>query len=481
MKGTRIFSLFLALLFMISIGATVVYQWIPATSIDSNLKELDQYLIEQDFHGVFLVGYQGDVIFEKSYGYQDKENDIKNSIDTAFLTGSLTKQFTAAAILQLHEQGKLELTDTINKYYPDYPNGHNITIHQLLTLTSGLPEYLDIFEKDALVGKEYSVEQVIDEVQKMEPRHSPGEVFEYNNTNYFMLAGMIEKVSGESYEKYIQKHLFERAGMEHSAYGFDSSKQENRAVGYMNDNYDVALFVHPSLSFGGGALSSTAHDLFLWDRALREEKILTNNSKNFMFSSHTPKSLMPKSYGYGQYVIEDGKKMFHPGFIKGFSSNMYRDIEKDVVVIALSNKDSDFLPMVPAFLHDFSERLEHSYIGYGVLASLYITLAFITFVLYKWFSYLYQRKLTFRSAKWYRIVFQTCILQALGFILLVVPFIPTFSHELFSSYQLLLIVAPFWGTIVNLIILLFVLATLGAIQPFIKIERQEMGTVSLIP
>lgn len=176
MKGTRIFSLFLALLFMISIGATVVYQWIPATSIDSNLKELDQYLIEQDFHGVFLVGYQGDVIFEKSYGYQDKENDIKNSIDTAFLTGSLTKQFTAAAILQLHEQGKLELTDTINKYYPDYPNGHNITIHQLLTLTSGLPEYLDIFEKDALVGKEYSVEQVIDEVQKMEPRHSPGEV-----------------------------------------------------------------------------------------------------------------------------------------------------------------------------------------------------------------------------------------------------------------------------------------------------------------
>lgn len=481
MKRTLL-SVYIVILLVISIGATAFYQAKLYSNIESNVEELDHYLTEQNFSGSILIGQHGEVLFEKAYGYQDQEKGIKNSTDTAFLIGSGTKQFTAAAILQLQEQGKLKTMDTINKYYSDYPNGENITIHHLLTHTSGLPEYLDIFEKDELVGKEYSVEEVVSEVQKMEPRHSPGEVFEYNNTNYFMLGGIVEMVSGERYESYIQTHLFEPAGMTKTAFGFDASKQTEMANGYMNDEYGEAPFIHPSLSYGGGALSSTTYDLFLWDRALYGSGILTEDSKKIMFTSYTSESLLPnQAYGYGQYLVKDETIMYHPGFIDGFSSNIYRDLDKGLVVIALSNRDGDFIPMIPALLNDFSERIEHSYIGYGTLVMSFLILTFIAYCLIKWGVSVYRGKLELRRAKWYRITFQTVILQVLGLILLVVPFAPGMAHKLFSSNQLLLVVAPFWGTLINLLVLLFVLASFGAIQPFIKMERVLKANVQSQP
>lgn len=469
LKQNKLLSLYIVFLLVISIGATAFYQMRLFSTTERNLEELDEFLKEQNFSGSVLVGYKGDIVFEESYGFQDKKNNIKNTSETAYLTGSITKQFTAASILQLQEKGKLDVTDTVDKFYPNYPNGENITIHQLLTHTAGLPEYLDIFEKDELVSKIYSVDEVMEGVQKLEPKSKPGEKFEYNNTDYFMLGGIIEKVSGESFEDYVYQNIFEPAGMVSSAFGYDSKRQLQIATGYMNEKFEIAPYVHPTLSYGGGAFSSTVLDLYKWDRALYGDKILTNDSKKLMFTSHTEESLMPgQSYGYGQYVVKEDTTTFHPGFITGFSSNIYRDTEKEIVVIALSNTDSGLLPMIPAMLKDFSERIEGSYIGFCVLALLYLVFAFIIYTLFKWTKGMKQGTISFKHAKWYRITFQTVLLQLLGLIFLVIPLLPGFAHEMFSSQRLLLVVAPLWGSIVNLSVLLFVLLSIAAIQPFVQ-------------
>lgn len=469
MMKRNVLLYYMIFLLLVSTVATAFYQFKPYSNMKSNLKELDDYLVKQNFSGSVLVGYQGEILFEKSYGYQDQQNNIKNSSETAYLTGSITKQFTAAAILQLQEQGKLNVEDTIDKYYPDYPNGENITIHQLLTHTAGLPEYLDIYEKDELVSNEYTVDQIITETSKLAPKSKPGENFEYNNTDYFMLGGIIEKVSEQSFEEYVQQHIFEPAGMDTAAFGYDPTRQSQMAVGYMNDEFEIAPYVHPTLSYGGGAFSASALDLYRWDQALYGEQILSAKSKEMMFTSYTSESLLPnQAYGYGQYIVKKNTIMYHPGFITGFSSNMYRETDKELVIIALSNTDSGLIPMIPALLNDFSKNIQHSYIGYGILAALALSFIFIVYTLLKWIRGFKQGTVTIQRARWFRIVFQTIPLQLVGLLFIAVPFLPGFFHELFSSTKLLLVAAPVWGTIVNLLILLFVLFSIAGIQPFIQ-------------
>jgi CubicO group peptidase (beta-lactamase class C family) len=470
MKKTLMIT-YLALLLIVNIGVTVFLQWPLQPNIKANVKELDQYLSEQKFNGSVLVGYKGEIIFQKGYGFQDKENGVKNSEDTAFLVGSITKQFTAAAILQLQEQGKLQVTDTLYRYFPEYPNSENITIYQLLTHQAGLPEYLDLYEETDY-GKEYTVDQLLEKVQDAPVKGQPGEKFEYNNTGYNLLGGIIEKVSGQSYDDYLQEHIFAPAGMKHSAFGFDSDRQPERAVGYLNEEFEKAPFVHPSFSFAGGAISSTLEDLFLWDRALAGDKILSKKSKQEMFKSYTKETLMPnQAYGYGMYIVEEGKSMYHPGFINGYSSNIFRSTENALVVIGLSNQGDSLHSMLPAILYDFSENLEHSWIGYTAKVLLYLLLAVNVYVLARLIVGLDQGKRTLRAAHWYRVVFQTVLLGLISLVLLIIPFAPGFAHELFSSQRLMFVVAPVWKTAVNLVVLLSTLTGIGAIQPFIKKEK----------
>lgn len=470
MKKTLMIT-FLALLLIVNIGLTGFLQWPLSPNIQANVKELDQYLNEQEFNGSVLVGYKGKIVFEKGYGYQDKEAGIKNSTDTAFLLGSITKQFTATAILQLQEKGKLEITDTLDHYYRDYPNSENITIQQLLTHQAGISEYLDFYEEDDF-GKEYTVDQLFEKVKVAPVKNEPGTKFEYNNSGYNLLGGIIEKVSGQSYEDYLQEHIFQPAGMEQSAFGFDDAKQPERAVGYLNKEFDKAPFVHPSFAYAGGAISSTLGDLFLWDRALAGDKILSQNSKREMFRSHTKETLMPnQAYGYGMYIVEEGKSMYHPGFIHGFSSNIFRSTENDLVIIGLSNQGDSLHSMLSAILYDFSENIEHSYIGYLVKALLFVLLAVNAYVLGRWIVGLDHSKRALQSARWYRIAFQTVLLGLISLALLIIPFAPSFAHELFSSQRLLFMAAPIWKTVVNLVVVLSTLTAIGAIQPFIKKEK----------
>ncbi|MDZ5471687.1 serine hydrolase domain-containing protein [Bacillus sp. 31A1R] len=467
MNRTKIFTCFLVILLVISVGATTLIQLPVKLSIDQNINELDQYLINQKFNGTILIEHEGEVVFEKGYGYQHKELGIKNTSETAFLIGSITKQFTAAAILKLQEDGKLRVDDTIDQYFPNYPHGETITIHHLLTHTSGIPEYLDFLDKGDLASLEWTPEQIISEIQSKPFHFEPGEKYEYNNTAYVMLGGIIEQVSGESYEAFLKNHFFIPLSMSNSSFGYSSQKEQ--AIGYMNEKYEKAKFVHPTFPHGGGALASTVHDLLKWTKALETNKVISNKNKEQMRMSHTGYTLLPgQSYGYGQYVFNDGKNVYHPGYIYGFSSNLYHDTEKEIVVVALSNMHDSMLPMIPSFIHEFSERVEHSIYGNIMTGLIFILTAWSISVLVKWIRRLNRGEITLGKARWYRIVFQTILLQLIGLALLIIPFIPNIKVDILSSVYLLYVIAPFWGSIVNLVIVVFVLICMGSVHPYLK-------------
>jgi CubicO group peptidase (beta-lactamase class C family) len=474
MKVKIVITIYLSFLLLINLGSTAYFQIFNSFSnIDANLEELDHYLKEQKFNGNILVGHKGEILFENSYGFQDYENGIRNQPETAFLIGSGSKQFTAAAILKLEEQQKLNIKDTIHQYLPQVPNGEQITIHQLMTHTSGLPDYLNYLEKSTKVGLEWTTNQIIEEMANKPTKDAPGKSFNYNNYGYVLLGAVIESITGENYETYIQTELLTPSEMSQTGFGYIPSQSET-AIGYMDDKYEVARYVHPSFAHAGGALSSTTRDLYKWHQALASEKLLSNKSKEKMFQSHTEKSLLPgQSYGYGNYIVKEGEKMYHPGFIDGFSSNIYRDTKNDLVIIVLSNMDSSFLPAIPAFLNDFSEQVQNSYIGYLGLTFLILLMAWATYILIKWLRGFQNGSLILAQVKWYRIVFQTSLLQLIAVALAIIPFVPALTVDLISSNHLLFVAAPIWGLAVNLIIVLFVLASIGAIQPFMKNQHVE--------
>ncbi|MFE8702273.1 serine hydrolase domain-containing protein [Cytobacillus sp. FJAT-54145] len=469
MKRKVLLPIYLVLLLLISLGTTIYFQFLVPLNTELNLKALDKYLKQESYNGTILISYKGEVIFEKGYGYADKENEVKNTPETAFYLGSITKQFTAASILHLQEAGKLKVADTVHQYYPQFPNGENITIHQLLTHTSGLPEYLDYLENDDTKGREWKTDDIIKAVQDKPAKSQPGEKYEYNNFGYVILGGVIEKVTGERYEQYIKDHILTPIGMSQTDFGYNESTQPVKAIGYMSDKYEVAPFVHPTFSHAGGALSSTLHDLYLWTLALEGNKILSENSKKLMFSqSYTGATLMPgQAYGYGVYVIDE-EKMYHPGYIDGFSSNIFRDTETDLVVIGLSNMHDSILPMLPSMLQDFSYRAENSYLGYLVSGLLYVILLWSYIILVKWLVGLYRGTRKLQRARWYRVVFQTVLLQIIGIILFLAPILPGFALDMLFPSRLLFLVAPFWADAVNVLVALFILLTLAALQPFIK-------------
>ncbi|MEE4176402.1 MAG: serine hydrolase domain-containing protein, partial [Bacteroides sp.] len=276
---TKNLNLFLLLL-LLGFGAAAQRSGNRNAQLNRTLDEL----IEQRFQpnepgGVALVAKGDEVIYEKAFGMANLELEVPMQTDMVFRIGSVTKQFTAVAILQLLEQGKLSLQDDITKFIPNYPtHGHTITIHQLLNHTSGIMSYTDnpeVFNLESM-RKQLNPEGLVDLFKNQPMNFAPGERFLYNNSGYILLGYIIEKVSEESYADYVRTQLFEPAGMEHSLYGDDKQILKNRAYGYqpIEDGYANADFLDMSLPYAAGSLMSTARDLFKWNQALKSGKIL---------------------------------------------------------------------------------------------------------------------------------------------------------------------------------------------------------------
>jgi CubicO group peptidase (beta-lactamase class C family) len=295
---------------------------------------------DRGFMGAVLIAKDDKILLEQGYGFANVEWDVPNTPDTKFRLGSITKQFTATAILQLVEAGALRLDDPACNYVPDCPEAWKpVTIHQLLNHTSGIPSYTglpDFFApKNSRIPLSPLEVVMLTKDRKLE--FQPGEGWNYNNTGYVLLGHIIEKVSGVKYDAYLKEHIFDPLDMKDSGYDWTRPVQKHRASGYLYNPstkaYTNADYLDMSLPHAAGSLYSTVKDLYQWDRALAAGKLLKKSSFELMF--------MPgkKNYGYGWGIetVDGRKQIGHGGGINGFSTMIARYPDQNAVVIVLSN------------------------------------------------------------------------------------------------------------------------------------------------
>ena len=332
----------------------IFFLLLPLTSVaQKNYQQLlDQYMQAQttvrNFSGAVLVMKQNKVLLEKGYGLADREWNIPNTPETKFRIGSVTKQFTAACILQLIEAGKLSADDKLSKFFPGFPKGDSVTIHMLLNHTSGIASYTDTREFMNVARLDLSKDSMISFFKNKPYNFSPGSKFSYNNSGYFLLGAILEKISGLSYDDYLRKNIFDKLEMKNSGVDRLDSVMEMRARGYSRIGKKVvnADFISMGWPYSAGVLYSTVRDLYKWDRALYGNKILSKESLQKMF---TPGK---SNYGYGIIIdsLEKHPRIWHNGGIPGFSTNFSRFVNDDICTIVFSNNESntDFIAIALA-------------------------------------------------------------------------------------------------------------------------------------
>jgi CubicO group peptidase (beta-lactamase class C family) len=337
---------------------------------------LDSYMQAQSefqhFSGAVLLVRNDSILLKKGYGLADIEWNIPNTVDTKFRIGSNTKQFTAACILQLEQQGKLSLSDTLGKYFSGFEYGSKVTLHMLLTHSSGLQDYFHLKRfQGPLVGNHEFIPVFISKdslVALMKTKlydFLPGVDLHYSNTGYFLLGLIIERVSGKSYEDYLSEHIFKVAGMKNTGVDKYDTILKNRAKGYLissgktsnafDQNYTTDLM------FANGSLYSTIEDMYKWDKALYGTNILNDESKNKMFfpygyaiekikktadfetTTQAPMDPIWHHLGYGVWVdtFLTRQRIFSRGATSGFHSTIFRFPNNNCYVAVLQNNEEN--------------------------------------------------------------------------------------------------------------------------------------------
>jgi CubicO group peptidase (beta-lactamase class C family) len=322
------------------------------------------------FNGNALIAKGNGIIYQKSFGNRNLDSALLLDNNSVFELASISKQFTAMGILLLEQKGQLKITDTLRKFFPELPY-NNITIYNLLTHTSGLPDYLSemknkwdhhqiAFNKDviAFLAKE-----------KPQPYFSPGQKFDYSNTGYVLLASIIEKVSGDSYNDYMYKHIFKPLHMHFTtvynnrrsvkstvpnyAYGYIYTADTHKYVLPDSVKEDDFVYYLDGIT-GDGTVNSTTGDLLIWENALLRNKLLDKLTQQSMFSYHSVMDTAKHSY-YG-YGVELGKNEFgsyiaHDGSWPGYSTSMIHYKENGYTVIVLSNNQSYAVDISDAIIY----------------------------------------------------------------------------------------------------------------------------------
>jgi CubicO group peptidase (beta-lactamase class C family) len=288
------------------------------------------------FSGTVLIAKNEKIIINKGYGYADLELDVKNQKDTKYRIGSLTKQFTAAAVMQLADQNKLKIEDKLINYIPDYPRGDEITIKNLLNHTSGIFDYTRTQKFRNMMGQRIKLNKVIELFKGKDLNFEPGQKYQYCNSNYVLLGYIIEQVSGLSYEEYLHKNIFDPLDMHNSGYAYHHKIIKGRASGYvMNSAGNKSNIYHDDATFahGAGALYSTTKDLYKWDRALYTNQILSDNSLKQMFTTYKG------NYGFGFKIdkLFKNRRIYHHGGTMGYTASINRYVDEDITIIVLSN------------------------------------------------------------------------------------------------------------------------------------------------
>ena len=290
----------------------------------------------------FLVWSHGSVVFAKGYGLADIASKTPVTPDTRFAVGSITKQFTAACVLLLAQQGKLSLDDKLAKYVPEMPNADRITLRILLNQDSGLHNFPSTAEHSWPLSGAIPPEKIIAILKTDKPDFAPGEKWEYSNANYAVLACIVARVSGMPYTDFLQKNIFTPLAMSSSGNGF--AAQANIATPYEGSpgNYRTAEpRITLDLFYGAGSIVSTANDLARWDAALIAGKLLNAGSIHAMWTAGTlPKGTkVPYAMGFVPAEIAGHREVWHNGLAPKAGGYCYNAIfpDDDLAVIVLSN------------------------------------------------------------------------------------------------------------------------------------------------
>ena len=311
--------------------------------------KVSQVCENSKLNGNVLIAKGEEILFQGSFGYSNLEEKIPFVNDSVFRIGSITKQFTALSILQLVDKGLLKLEDTIDKFVDGVNYNYAVTIHHLLSNSSGIPNFDAFGNYDDLLASENFHERMVKEIILTKPLNFvPGERFEYSSSGFFILTHIIESVSKVPYHKYLQDNIFKPLNMQNSGFHFLDLDIPNFVSLYdFKDNMIVqAIEYDMRKASGAGGMYSTAKDLFMWGRGLIENKLLSRKYQDLMFQIHTPIS-KDGGYGYGlvSTIFEKNNithsSIYHPGNGPGvFAQNMI--IDRDIQLIVLSNVNNKF-------------------------------------------------------------------------------------------------------------------------------------------
>lgn len=316
---------------------------------------MDFYYKNGAFSGMVLVVGNGKIIYDKAFGFANLKTKEPLITNSAFYLASVSKQFTAMAIMMLEEQGSLSYHDKLSKYFPEFPEYANqVTIKHLLTHTSGMVDYYD----SGYFKPGFTNDDVLSAMLKQPSlEFTPGEKYAYSNSAYVILSMIVEKVSGMSFREFMEKNILNPLQM-NSTIVFDQSNPEikNRTTGFnlVGDIDDYNAF-----TTGGGGMYSTTGDLYLWDQALYTDKLIPQASLNEAFTPTVLNDGTVSNYGYGwmiEYNDQD-KSVFHTGGLSGFRTNIYRELSKHNTVILFTNYGSaevlkSISRSIQAILHD---------------------------------------------------------------------------------------------------------------------------------
>ena len=328
-----------------NIALLALFTFIFSATAQNLEKQIDEIISEaytKDEPGIaLLVAKNGKTIYRKAFGKANLELDVPMKPENVFELASITKQFTAVAILMLEERGKLKIEDPITKYIPDYPTkGKIITIHHLLNHTSGIKSYTSM-GLDKLARKDMTPTELIDYFKNEPMDFDPGERFQYNNSGYILLGYIIEVITKDTYKNFIENQIFKKLGMSSSQYGSMVSLVKNRASGYQKDGngFRNADYLSLTLPYAAGSLMSTVDDMLKWQNALRNNTLIKKESLTKAINGSTLNNGEKIDYGYGlgKGEIKGSKSYQHSGGIFGYTTNGIYLIDEDVYVIALTN------------------------------------------------------------------------------------------------------------------------------------------------
>jgi CubicO group peptidase (beta-lactamase class C family) len=321
---------------------------------DEKAKQLNALFNEKakkaGFNGSLLIAQHGQIIYKNAFGFANYKTKDRLKVNSAFQLSSTSKPFTATAILLLLDQGKLKLTDNVQKYFPDFPYA-NINIQMLLTHRSGLSNYVYFGEpycdkNNCYNGKTFDNTSVLQIMKTDRPPiyYAPNKKFGYCNTNYAILASIVEKVSGLSFSDFMDKNIFKPLGMHNTWVHKPKNNPTDKNITFGHDaSGRIEQDTYADNVIGDKGIYSTVEDLFLFDQALYTEKILKKKTLEEAFTGYSNEHKGKRNYGYGWRLTDagDGQKIvYHNGWWHGYNSIFFRRISDQTTVIILSNKDN---------------------------------------------------------------------------------------------------------------------------------------------